>query len=116
MFSLIYILSMEMQGQMQDTFSEVRFKSKKSESCSKFQQTKFATSQVPFFQLKISIPKNLLAWISLIESNICNPGSLENLHQQLRECRTATFEIMLVMISQNNLSSIGIKLICWIIG
>jgi hypothetical protein len=101
MFSLIYILSMEMQGKMQDTFSEVRFKSKKSESCSKFLQTKFTTSQVPFLQLKISIPKNLLAWISLIESNICNPGSPENLHQKFRECRTATFEMMCDEIPKN---------------
>jgi hypothetical protein len=106
---------MEMQGQMQDTFSEVRFKSKKSESCSKFMQTKFETCHVPFLQLKLSIPKTLLAWISLIESNICNPGSLENLHQKFRECRTATFEMMCDEIPKNP-SSLGVRFMCWIIG
>lgn len=114
MFSLIYILSMEMQGQMQDTFSEVRFKSKMSESCSKFMQTKFETSHVPFLQLKFSIPKNLLAWISLIESNISNPGSLENLHQKFRECRAATFEMMCDEIPKTP-SSLGVRFMCWII-
>lgn len=87
MFSLIYILFMEMQGQVQDTFSEVGFKSKTSESCSKFMQTKFAASQVPFLQLEISIS---------IESNVCNPFSLENLNQKFRECQTATFEIVCI--------------------